>query len=105
MGDAVGKRVRLAGPGAGDDQEGSSDMTIGSHAVLDGSTLLRIERFEIGCSRRREHELSLRSNFTLGDSPWNRNEITKAPQALSLTAVEALACLTPRSCPPYPRRA
>jgi hypothetical protein len=47
-----------AGPGAGDDQQGSSDMTIGSHAVLDGSTLLRIERFEIGCSRRREHELS-----------------------------------------------
>jgi hypothetical protein len=58
MRDAVGKRVRLAGPGAGDDQQGSSDMPISVDAVLDGSTLLRIERFEIGCSRRREHELS-----------------------------------------------
>jgi hypothetical protein len=47
MGDAVGKRVRLAGPGAGNDQEGNSDMTIGSDAVLDGSTLLWIERPEI----------------------------------------------------------
>jgi hypothetical protein len=47
MRDAVGKRVRLAGPGAGDDQQGSSDMTIGSYAVLDGSTLLRIERLKI----------------------------------------------------------
>ena len=30
MGDAVGKRVRLAGSGAGDDQQGSSDMTVGA---------------------------------------------------------------------------
>ena len=47
MSDAVGKRVRLARPGASDDQQGSSDMTIGGDAVLDGSTLLRIERPEI----------------------------------------------------------
>ena len=47
MGDAVGERVRLAGPGAGDDQERSSDMAISSYAVLDGSTLFRIERLKI----------------------------------------------------------
>jgi hypothetical protein len=47
MGDALSKRVRLAGPRAGDDQEGSSDKAIGGEAVLDGSRLLWIERFEI----------------------------------------------------------
>ena len=47
MGDAVRQRVGLAGPGAGDDQERSADMAIGRDAVLDGSPLLRIERFEI----------------------------------------------------------
>jgi hypothetical protein len=47
MGDAVSKCVCLAGPCTGDDQEGSADMTIGGDAVLDGSALLRIERFEI----------------------------------------------------------
>ena len=56
MCDAVSQRVRLAGPRAGDDQEGSPDMTIGGDAVLDGPTLLWIERFE-SCGRR-EHELS-----------------------------------------------
>ena len=30
-----------------DDQEGSSDVAIGGDTVLDGSTLLWIERFEI----------------------------------------------------------
>ncbi len=47
MGDAVSKRVRLAGSCAGDDQEGSADMTIGVDTVLDGAPLLGIERFEI----------------------------------------------------------
>jgi len=47
MGDAVCKRVRLAGPGAGDDQQGNSDMAISSYAVLDGPTLFRIERLKI----------------------------------------------------------
>jgi hypothetical protein len=47
MGDTMGKRVRLAGPRASDDQKGSPNMTIGGDAVLDGSPLLRIERFEI----------------------------------------------------------
>jgi hypothetical protein len=47
MGDAVSKRVRLAGPSTGDDQEGSSDVPIDCDAVLNGSTLLWIERFEI----------------------------------------------------------
>jgi hypothetical protein len=63
MGDAVSQRVRLAGPRASDDQEGASYMTVGADAVLDGSTLLWIERFKIGCCRRREHELSPLSNF------------------------------------------
>jgi hypothetical protein len=36
-----------SGPGAGDVQQGASYMTIGSYAVLDGSSLLRIERPEI----------------------------------------------------------
>jgi hypothetical protein len=47
MGNTMSKRVCLAGSCAGDDQEGSADMTIGADAVLDGSTLLWIERFEI----------------------------------------------------------
>jgi hypothetical protein len=47
MADAVSKRVRLARSGASDDQKGSPDMTIGGDAVLDGPTLLWIERFEI----------------------------------------------------------
>ena len=47
VGDAVSKRVCFAGSCTGNDQEGSADMTIGADAVLDGSTLLRIERFEI----------------------------------------------------------
>ena len=34
------------------------DINFVLNEVLDVSTLLRIERFEIGCSRRREHELS-----------------------------------------------
>jgi hypothetical protein len=87
MSDAVRKGVRLAGPRTGDDQEGNSDMPIDSDAVLNGSTLLWIERFEIGCCRRRKHELSPLSNFTLGDSPWNRNEIRRSPQALSPAAM------------------
>jgi hypothetical protein len=33
-------------------------MAIGSDPVLDGPTLLRIERLKIGCGRRREHESS-----------------------------------------------
>jgi len=47
MGNTMRKRIRLAGPRAGDDQEGSPDMTIGGDAMLDGPTLLWIERFEI----------------------------------------------------------
>jgi hypothetical protein len=31
-------------------------MTVGGDAVLDGATLLWIERLKIGCGRRREHE-------------------------------------------------
>jgi len=47
MGDAVSKCVCLAGPCTGDDEEGSADMTIGGDTVLDGSTLLWIERLKI----------------------------------------------------------
>jgi len=47
VGNTVGKGIRLTGPGAGYNQQGSSDMTVGGDAVLDGSTLLWIERFEI----------------------------------------------------------
>lgn len=47
MSNTVGKGVRLAGPGAGDNQQGSSDMTIGGDPVLDGSTLFRVERLKI----------------------------------------------------------
>src|SRR5579872_3879670 len=47
MGHTMRKRVRLAGPSARDDQQGSPDMTIGADAVLDGATLLWIEGFEI----------------------------------------------------------
>ena len=43
----MGKGIRLAGPGAGDDQKGSSDMTVGGDPVLDGSTLFRVERLKI----------------------------------------------------------
>jgi len=69
MGDAVSKRVRLAGSGASNDQEGCADMPICADTVLDSSALLRIERFEIGCCRRREHDLSPWSNFRLDNSP------------------------------------
>jgi hypothetical protein len=31
-------------------------VAVGANAVLDRSTLLRIERFKIRCSRRSEHE-------------------------------------------------
>jgi hypothetical protein len=44
---AVGKSIRLAGSSAGDDQQGSSDMTVGGDPVLDGSTLFRVERLKI----------------------------------------------------------
>ena len=47
MGNTMRKRIRLAGSGTSNDQEGSSDMTMGGDAVLDGSTLLGIERSEI----------------------------------------------------------
>jgi hypothetical protein len=47
MGNAVGKGVRLAGPGACYDQKGASYVTIGGDAVLDSSALLRIERLKI----------------------------------------------------------
>jgi hypothetical protein len=47
VGHTVGKGIRLAGPGTGDDQQGSSDMAIDSDPVLDGSTLFRIERLKI----------------------------------------------------------
>jgi hypothetical protein len=47
MSNTVSKGVGLAGSRTGDDQEGASYVTIGGDAVLDGSTLLRIERFEI----------------------------------------------------------
>jgi hypothetical protein len=43
----VSKCIRLAGPGPGDDEQGSSDVTIGGDAVLDSSALLRIERLKI----------------------------------------------------------
>jgi hypothetical protein len=58
VGDPVGEGIRLTGSSAGDDQQGRSDMAIGSDAMLDGPTLLRIERLKIGCGRRRKHELS-----------------------------------------------
>src|SRR6516225_6255770 len=58
VGDPVGEGIRLTGSSAGDDQQGSSDMAICSDPMLDGPTLLRIERLKIGCGRRREHELS-----------------------------------------------
>jgi hypothetical protein len=44
MGYTVGKGIRLARASTRDDQQGSSDVTVGSNAVLDGSTLFRIER-------------------------------------------------------------
>ena len=70
MGDAMRKRICLAGPRAGDDQEGSADVTVGGDAVLNGATLLGIERFEIGCCRRREHRCppgrTLRSMILVG---------------------------------------
>jgi hypothetical protein len=47
MGDTMGEGIRLTGPRAGDDKEGSCNMTIGADAVLDGSTLRWIECFEI----------------------------------------------------------
>jgi hypothetical protein len=47
VGDTVGEGVRLARSGACDDQEGRSDVTVGSDAVLDGSPLLRIECLKI----------------------------------------------------------
>jgi hypothetical protein len=54
-------------------------MATRANAVLDGSALLWVERLQIGCGRRREHELSPRSNATLNDSSWNRNEIAAMP--------------------------
>jgi hypothetical protein len=47
VGNTVGKGIRLAGSGAGDDQQGSSDMTVGGDPVLDGSTLFRVECLKI----------------------------------------------------------
>jgi len=43
----VGKGIRLAGPGAGDDEQWWSDMIVAGDAMLDGSALLRIERLKI----------------------------------------------------------
>jgi hypothetical protein len=43
----IGKGIRLAGSGAGDDQQRSSDMTVGGDPVLDGPTLFRVERLKI----------------------------------------------------------
>jgi hypothetical protein len=76
MGNTMRKRVRFTGTRTGDDQEGNANMTLGADAVLDGTALLWIERLEIGCGRRREHEWSPWSIATLDDSRWNRNEIT-----------------------------
>jgi hypothetical protein len=76
MSDAVSKRVCLAGARTGDDEERSAHMAIGADAVLNRSTLLWIEPFEIWCYGRREHDGPPGANFTLDDSPWNRNEIT-----------------------------
>ncbi len=47
MSNTVGKGIRLARPGAGDYQQGSSDMIVGGDPVLDGSTLFRVERLKI----------------------------------------------------------
>jgi hypothetical protein len=47
MGNAVSKRVRLTGPRACDDEQWRSDVAVPRDAVLDGSALLRIERFKI----------------------------------------------------------
>ena len=47
VGNTVGKGIRLAGSGAGDHQQGSSDMTVGGDPVLDGPTLFRVERLKI----------------------------------------------------------
>jgi hypothetical protein len=54
--DTVGKGIRLAGPGAGDDEQGASHVTIGADAVLDGAPLFRVERLKIRCGLRSEHE-------------------------------------------------
>jgi hypothetical protein len=54
--DTVSKGVRLAGPGAGDDEQGASHVTIGADAVLDGAPLFRVERLKIRCGLRSEHE-------------------------------------------------
>jgi hypothetical protein len=51
VGNTVSKCIRLAGPGAGNDEQRSSDVAVGANAVLDRSALLRIERFKIRCSR------------------------------------------------------
>ena len=42
MGDAMGEGVRLAGSGAGDDQQGRSDMAVQRHAVFHGPALFGI---------------------------------------------------------------
>ena len=47
LGDAVGQRVGLAGPGAGDDQQGGAHGRTIGHAMLHGAALLRIERVQI----------------------------------------------------------
>jgi hypothetical protein len=47
MGNTMGEGVGLAGPGAGDNQQWRSDMTVGTDAVLDSSALLGIERLKI----------------------------------------------------------
>jgi hypothetical protein len=47
MGDAVSEGVRLAGSGAGDDQQRRPDMSTGGDPVLDRTTLLRIKRLKV----------------------------------------------------------
>jgi hypothetical protein len=50
MGDAMGERVRLAGPGPGDDEKRSALFL--RRAMFDGPSLLGIEFLQIGQRRR-----------------------------------------------------
>ena len=58
-------------------------MTVSSDAVLDGPTLLRIERLEIRCDRRSEHRLPPcsipRSMIPVGTAMSSLSQLTENP--------------------------
>jgi hypothetical protein len=93
VGNPVSKRVRLAGTGAGNHQQGGPrPAVILQYTMLDGPALRWIKAFEISGSRRSVHILPRRANWTVTDSRFVRNGAGKKSGGLvRLTAANGLA--------------